>query len=284
MTTTRFSLARVGWIARNTWREAIRQRLFTLLAVFAVALVASALLLGEFNFGASELKFIADFGFGALTFFGSLLAIVATAQLFFGEIENRTALTLLAKPVRRSEFMLGKFLGVWAVLLLFCALVGAALVGVLEWRASALPVDATALLAVDHGPSPAPVVNLGGVLWFVALQWLKFGVLAAATILIASYAQTNLFTMLVSFLVLAICHLQHLAHDAWTRAENVALRFGSGALAVLFPNFQLFNVGDRVAGGETLPVNLVGSIAAYGAVYVVALLGLAIFSFRHREV
>ena len=97
--------------------------------MFAVALVVSALLLGEFNFGASELKFLADFGFGALTFFGSLLAIIASAQLFFGEIENRTALTLLAKPVRRSEFILGKFVGVWAVSFLFCALVGTALVG-----------------------------------------------------------------------------------------------------------------------------------------------------------
>jgi hypothetical protein len=109
-------------------------------------------------------------------------------------------------------------------------------------------------------------------------------VLIAATILIASYAQTNLFTVLLAFLVLAICHLQHLAQDTWARAENVALWLGSGALAVLFPNFQLFNVGDRVAGGGALSVELAARLAAYGAVYIVVLLGLAVFSFRRREV
>ncbi|MEY4488144.1 MAG: hypothetical protein RIQ79_652, partial [Verrucomicrobiota bacterium] len=117
-----FSFSRLALIASNTFLEAVRQRLFNFLLLLAVGLVASAQFFRDFNFGSSELKFIADFGFGALVFFGSALTITTTAQLFFSEIENRTALTLLAKPIWRAEFVFGKFVGVFAVIGVFCAL------------------------------------------------------------------------------------------------------------------------------------------------------------------
>jgi len=273
-----FSFSRVGWIARNTMQEAVRQRVFVFVVALAVALVASALFLREFNFGASELKFLADFGFGALTFFGSLLAVVVTAQLFFGEIENRTVLTLLAKPVHRSEFVVGKFFGVWAVLLVFCLVVGTALGAVLFFRESAF-IAANPKEFV-HGQ----LVNYGDAAAFFVLQWLKFGVIAGFTILIASYARTNLFTVFSAFLVLVICHLQHLAQDAWTRAGGVVTRVGGGILAVAFPNFQLFNVGDRVAAGDDVPMWVIARAGTYALLYLGVVLALAAFMFRRREV
>ncbi len=278
MRSARFSVARVGWISRNTMREAVRQRLFLFVVVFAVALVGSALFLREFNFGTSELKFLTDFGFGALTFFGSLLAIVVTAQLFLGEIENRTALTILAKPVRRSEFVLGKFLGVWVVLLVFCGIVGVALAAVLWGR------ETTFMAARPEAFAHGRLVNYAGVAEFVLLQWLKFGVIGAFTMLIASFAQTNLFTIFTAFLVLVICHLQHLAQDAWARASGAVAWLGSAALAVVFPNFQLFNVGDRVAAGHGITADLALPICGYAITYVGVVLSLAVFAFRRREI
>jgi len=270
--------SRVGWIARNTMREAVRQRVFVFVVVLAVIMVAGALFLREFNFGASELKFLTDFGFGALTFFGSLLAVVVTAQLFYGEIENRTVQTILAKPVRRSEFIVGKYLGVWAVLLGFCLVVAVTLLSVLLLRESAV---------VGADPERLPdvrLVNYGGVLAYCGLQWLKFGVVAGFTMLIASYAQTNLFTVAASFLVLVICHLQYLAQDAWDHGTNPATRAGVWLMARVFPNFQLFNLGDRVAAGGDLSGELVARVAAYAVTYVVVSLVLAAFIFRRREV
>ena len=92
-------IVRIYCIAANTFLEAVRQKFFNSLLLISIALVLSANFFQQFDFGASELKFITDFGFGALFFFGSILAITATTQLFFNEIENRTALTMLAKPV-----------------------------------------------------------------------------------------------------------------------------------------------------------------------------------------
>ena len=98
-------------IAENTIRDAVRQRFFSAVLILALLLVVSGLFFQEFDFGASELKFIADFGFGTVLFFGSILTIVATTQVYFGEFDSRAVMTVLAKPMHRSVFMAGKFLG-----------------------------------------------------------------------------------------------------------------------------------------------------------------------------
>ena len=99
------SFTRIRLIAGTTFLEAVRQKFFNSLLLISIALVASSTFFQQFDFGTGELKFITDFGFGALFFFGSILSITATTQLFFNEMENRTALTMLAKPVYKLEFL-----------------------------------------------------------------------------------------------------------------------------------------------------------------------------------
>jgi hypothetical protein len=82
------SLRRTLWISRVTFLEAVRQRFFAFLLVLSAAMVLSSVSFRVFDFGHGELKFIADFGFGGMFFFGSVLAVVMTAQLFFSEIDN----------------------------------------------------------------------------------------------------------------------------------------------------------------------------------------------------
>jgi ABC-type transport system involved in multi-copper enzyme maturation permease subunit len=274
----RFSFDRTGVIARNTLLEAIRQKLFNFVLLISVGMIASSQFFREFNFGSSELKFITDFGSGAMTFFGSILAIVATAQLFFSEIENRTALTILAKPVFRSEFIFGKLGGVLGVLGIFILLMTISLAGVLWWREGAL-------MATDpEAFVDGRLVLYGDLVIFGVLQWLKFGVLAAITMVIASFSNTNLYSVAMGFFVLIICHLQYLARDAWSNLEFLPAQVAVWLLGVIFPNFQLFNVGDQVAIGAPIPFELAGRIGLYGLIYLVALSALAIYTFRKREI
>lgn len=274
----RFSPGRAGVIAELTFIEAVRQRFFGALLLLAAGMIAGAQLLREFNFGSSELKFITDFGFGAVTLFGTILAVILAAQLFFAEIENRTALTLLAKPVHRSEFVLGKFVGVAVVLAAFTAVTMLVLVAVLWVRESAL------MAAMPEAFEDGRLVRYGSIGWFGAVQWLKFCVVAAITLLIASFAHTNLYAVVLAFLVVLICHLQYLAHDSWRRMAGGIARAGTWLLAVMFPNFQVFNVGDRIAAGEALAAQVVGGAMAYGTLYVGVFVGLAIFVFSRREI
>ncbi len=272
------SLDRIGALAAVTWTEAVRQRFFSVLLLLGVGVVASALFFREFNFGASELKFVADFGFGGLTLFGSVLAIVGTSQLFFGEIESRTVTTILAKPVRRGEFVVGKFLGVVAILALYVLVVGAMICAVLWWRERAL------LATVSEQAAPvAGLVSYSSVALLAGLQGVKFALLAAFTLLIASYARTNLFTVISGFVALIICHLQPLALDAWERSGSIVARVAGGALAIVFPNFQLFDLGGGAGIESTLPLGEAALAAAYGVGYAAVVLALAVFSFSKRE-
>ena len=271
------SVQRVWLIARITLLEAARQRVFHLLLFLAFALVIGAQALREFNFGTSELKFTADFGFGALFLFGSILTIVATAQLFFAEIENRTALTLLAKPMRRAEFLWGKFVGIMSIVTVFCAVLTLLLIAVLYARETALLPQHPDLYA--HGRA----LNYGEVVAAGIAQWLKFGVLAVFALLIASFAQTNFYVVMVSFAVLAICHLQPLAQQACERTESWLMRGCVGTIGVIFPNFRLFNLSDELGGGA-LDAALLGQIALYAALYIAAVGSLAAYSFGKREI
>ncbi|MBE2215784.1 MAG: ABC transporter permease [Opitutaceae bacterium] len=276
--TVSFSLRRIGVIAELTVLEAVRQRLFGVLLVLAAGMIAGAQLLREFNFGSSELKFITDFGFGAVTLFGTILAVVTAAQLFFAEIENRTALTLLAKPVFRAEFVLGKFAGVAAVLALFVGVTTGVLVAVLWMREQSL------MASVPEAFERGRLVQYGSVVAFGALQWLKFSVIAALTLVIAGFANTNLYSVVISFLVVLICHLQYLAHESWRRMASGVGRTAAMLLAAVFPNFQMFNVGDRVAAGQAIDPVVLGGSAAYGALYLAVFLALAVYVFRRREI
>lgn len=274
-----FSFDRLLLVAGNTFLEAVRQKLFVFLLLLAAGLVASVQVFREFNFGSSELKFIADFGFGALVFFGSTLTIAATAQLFFSEIENRTALTLLAKPIWRTEFIFGKFLGVFAVVGVFCTLTVGLMIGLLLYREQAI-VEANPDLVLVNGHllNYADIVIVGG------LQWLKFGVLAAITLLIASYSNSNLFAVVMGFFVLLICHLQYLARDAYGQVSILPVRWLVRLLGYIFPNFQLFNLSDLIGVGAGIDGLVALRVAAYALIYIGLFGLLAVYSFRHREI
>ncbi|MBC8010168.1 MAG: ABC transporter permease subunit [Burkholderiales bacterium] len=273
-----FSFNRLSLIAGNTFLEAVRQKLFLFLLMLAIGLVASALFFREFNFGSSELKFIADFGFGALVFFGSALTIATTAQLFFSEIENRTALTLLAKPLWRAEFVFGKFLGVFAVIGVFCALTIGLMLALLWHRE-------TELMAANPDAFEAGrIIAYGDLVIVGALQWIKFGVLTSIVLLIASFSNTNLFTVVTGFFVLVICHLQYLARDAWGKVDNALLAGVVQALSFVFPNFQLFNLADNIGQGSGVDGEVALRVAGYGIAYIAVIGGLAVYSFRSREI
>lgn len=274
-------LGQIWLIASNTFLEAVRQKFFNSLLFIAIALVASSTFFQQFDFGTSELKFIADFGFGALFFFGSILAITVTTQLFFNEIENRTALTMLAKPVHKFDFLLGKLLGVQLLMLAFVLLLCFLLTGMLYWRETEL-ISRLGPEAFSDGR----ILRYGDIFLFGFLQWLKFGLLGAITLFVASFSNTNIYTIIVSFCILVVCQLQYIARDAYADLEQGVGRLLVQGVGLIFPNFQLFNVGDQLLFAENgaLPAATIIQITAYACVYVAAFIMLAQLSFRRREI
>ena len=259
----------------------MRQKFFNSLLLISIALVGSSTFFQQFDFGTGELKFITDFGFGALFFFGSILSITATTQLFFNEMENRTALTMLAKPVYKLEFLAGKFLGAHLLMLCFTLVITLALCGILYWREMVLFERLGSELILN-----GPLIRYGDVFLFGFLQWMKFGILAAITLFVASFSNTNLYTIVVSFFMLLICQLQYIARDTYSFMEAGWERILVSGLGLIFPNFQLFDIGDQlVFDAEKTPALItVLQIVGYGVIYTLAFVLLAQVNFRSREI
>jgi ABC-type transport system involved in multi-copper enzyme maturation permease subunit len=270
-------MARVEVVARNTIREAIRHRLFQFVGILAVLLVLGAQGLRGLNFGTSELKFIADFGFGSIAFFGSVIAIVTTSQLFFSEVESRTVLTLLARPIWRSEYVAGKFLGSVMLSACFCAVLTGLLIGVLWRRETALMTISPDAFAHGRAVDYVAVTAAG------FAQWLKFTVLIALTSLVASYARTQLFTTAAGFAVLAVCHLQFMAHASAYSIHAAYVHHALTALSVFFPDFQLFDFSESIGAGDGIAWSKIGRLAFYTGGYSTVICTLAALTFQRRE-
>src|SRR3954447_16783255 len=116
-----FSVSRVYALASNTILELVRLKVFYILVLFALALIASSLVQVKMTFQ-DQFQILKDASLGAMSIFTWLLAVLATAMLLPKDIEDRTLYTILAKPVPRFEYLLGKLLGVFALLAIALAL------------------------------------------------------------------------------------------------------------------------------------------------------------------
>ncbi len=274
------SLRRTLWISRVTFLEAVRQRFFAFLLVLGAAMVLSSVSLRVFDFGHGELKFIADFGFGGMFFFGSVLAVVMTAQLFFSEIDNKTALTLLAKPLSRAEFLLGKFFGAWAVLGVFIVVL-AGLQGIVLWARE----QELIALAEQSGKIPATfsVVGLGQL---VLMQWIRLGVVIAIVLAISALARTFLFAVVVGSLAVVAGQLQWIAQDAFLRPTDSPVYAAFLWVSTrLIPNLQQFNLADAlVLGSSAVEDGALTAVGLSGFAYLVAYLTVGSLIFRRREI
>jgi ABC-type transport system involved in multi-copper enzyme maturation permease subunit len=216
-----------------------------------------ALRLLEFNFGTAELKFTADIGLGGIGLLGTLLAALVTAQVFFDDLENGFAACVLAKAVRRWEYLGGRLVGVMALLILFVAGWTTLLAILIVMRESQL--GATFV--------PMPVFLQAG-----ALVWLKTTLVAAMTLLVCSYAGSALFASCAGILLAAIAHMRAFAGDG----------HGMGWLRI-WPDLGAFAVDSLLSTGRGLGWHGLLSLGAYWMSFMVLFTALAVYVFKHRE-
>jgi ABC-2 type transport system permease protein len=271
------SIRRVALIAHNTIREAARQRLLPFSALIAMALVVGARWLRVFDFGGSELKYISDFGFGAMAFFGTALTIAVSGQLLHNEFEHRTVLTLLAKPVHRWEFVLGKWMGLAAIAAGFCAIIAMALGLTLRWAEWSL------ISPGSEGDRARETINYGGLLVATYGQWLKLTVLAGFMVFIASFSRTQLFTTGIGFVIFVAAQLQFITRHA---AQHTSAGFGQSlaqCLTLVVPDFQAFDLGEGATSATTIDSMKLVMLTCYGGGYALSAVSLAAFMFCRRD-
>jgi hypothetical protein len=286
-----FSFGRLLAITINTLTDLTRQKVFYFVLIFALLLIGSSVFMARLTFQ-QEFQILKDVSLGAMSIFTSLLAIVATARLIPQDIEDRTVYTILAKPVPRIEYLLGKLAGVLLLLAIGTLVMGAVFFIVLYLR------EQTVLNEIMRQMSAAPREQLDAALNAVrasaltinifpaiAIIYLKACLLAALTLFVTTFATTNLFTIVVMVFIYFIGHLQATAREYWLQEHSTSLiaRIFLAVVALIFPDLQAFNLVDDVVAGTAIPLALLLKTAALGIFYTTIYTMLAAVVFYGKE-
>jgi ABC-type transport system involved in multi-copper enzyme maturation permease subunit len=252
-------LSRVTAIALNTFREAIRNRVLYLLLVFAVGMISFAQILSLLTVGSEE-KIIKDFGLASIDIFGVLTAVFIGVGLVSREIERRTVYTLLAKPIHRAEFVLGKYGG-----LVLTLLVNTTVMALWFFLILAIKGMFDARLAI-------------------AVLMLYMGsLLITAIAVLFSCLSTPMLSSVMTLALWAIGHLLWSLQVIETKTPSAAARALWRTLYYLLPNFSNFDIKGQVVHGLAVDASAVGFAALYLALYGAAVLIGACLVFQRKE-
>jgi len=255
-------MKRIWCIAQNTFREAVRDRVLYNLVFFALLMMAGAVLFGQISIGIERIV-IVNLGLSAMSIFGSLIAIFIGIGLVAKEIEKRTLYTVLAHPVRRWEFIAGKFCG---------------LAGTLAVNASLMAIGVFgALWYVAHKLTRADL-GLLGAMYCIVLQLV---ILTAVALLFSSFSSPIL-SAVFTFALFVIGSFDQELHTFATFAHGAA-RWLTTATAYVIPNFSSLNFISSTAHGEGVTTHLLVLNTAYTALYCLTALAGATMIFEHRN-
>ena len=284
------SSSRILAIAGNTFTDQVRQKVFLFLLIFSLMVIGCSAFLARFSFQ-EEFQMLKDVALGAMSLFLSFLAILATAMLLPRDLEDRTIFTILSKPVPRHEYLLGKLLGVLAMLLLSTLVMGVLFLTVLLLREQSVMLETRTTLA----GSPQELVSALAEVRKSAFNWnlipamgilfAKASLIASLTLMISTFATSGIFAILMSATAYFIGHLQETAREYWLGGVDVHWwsRFFSALLALVFPDLQAFNLSDDIVVGKGLPMDVFWQTMALGGVYTVIYYLVACFLFQKRE-
>ena len=215
---------------------------------------------------------------------GLLVGLLGAAQLIPAEIERRTILTALCRPLRRWEFVLGKYLGLVALLGAMLGIMAAIFWAVLRWKEAQLlgaeggeAAVAQAIQAEARDPR----------LWqaFVLIG-AKLFVISAIAVFFSTVATSTTFVVAMTLMVYFIGHLQSVAREQWLESGQTAgwiLKGFLAGVALLVPDFNLYNLIDEIVAGNLVHWRATLEVAGYSVLYVSVLLATAACLFEGRD-
>jgi ABC-type transport system involved in multi-copper enzyme maturation permease subunit len=286
-----FSLSRVWAIASNTLLELVRLKVFYFLLIFALVVIGVLFLYRDIF--QDEFQSLKDGSLGAMSIFSLLLSILPTAMLLPKDIEDRTLYTILAKPVPRFEYLLGKFLGVLLLLFIAVSMMSLVFLTVLYFRMQ-MAIGEVIHSSHGHIHNPEVIAEIAAVhhaafsqslLPGIFFVYLKAAVGAALTLLISTFASSMIFTIIMSFVIQIIGHIQSIAREAVMdqTGTTAIMKLFYTFLALLVPDLSAFSLVDEMITGTTVPFDLFAKTAALGGIYVVVYYFIAYFIFMGKE-
>ena len=247
-------------IAKNTFREIIRDRILYGILVFALLLIGMSLVLGQLSFD-EQARISVNFGFAGIQISAAIVSIFIGSSLVSKEIEKQTILTLLARPISRSQFICGKFLGLTCVV----AVIAAGLTGVLLILTLSMKVAVTETF----------FIAVFGIL-------LEAMVLLSFTLFFGSFSRP-IMTVMFAVSIFLIGHWIDSLPYFISKSPSQSFRVLGKIVEKVVPNLEMFNWRTAPIYGDTIAFSEVARATVYSAGWVVGLFILTSIIFRRRD-
>lgn len=255
------NLRRTLVIAANVFREVIRDRVLYLIILFAIGMLAAVRLLPEVA-ATTEDKIIRDVGLAAMTLLGLVVAVFVGTGLVNKEIEKRTVLVMIAKPISRIEFIVGKHWGLSGVL----AVLVAAMTGIYM-----------ALLAVNKVAFPVSSILVSSV-----FLWLMLSLMTAVAIMFGVFTSSLLATLL-TFTVFLMGSFSANLVALGAQSKNPTVEMITRNLYLVVPDLSRLDLKNQAVYGLLPGPEMLLQNALYAVLYIILLLAIATLIFSRRQ-
>ena len=263
----------IRYVAVNVFRESVRDRVPYNLVLFAILLIGASYLLGQLTAG-QDVKIIKDLGLGAISIFGLFIAVFIGIGLVSKEVERRSIVPLLAKPVSRSQFIAGKYAGLVLTLAANLAVMVVAMYAVLAYMKVGQS-DAVQAAAATSATDP-------GMLKAVLLIFVELMLVTAIALFFSTFSSPILSAALTVGLYVA-GHFNADLRNFDQVVESPAAVWLARGLYHLLPDFSAFDIKAQVVHGLPVAAGYLAWTIAYGLAYIAALLAAATAIFARRD-
>ena len=251
---------RIWAVAVNTFREAVRNKILYALLVAAVAVITSGVFLGRLALD-QHIRIIQDFGLFFMTLFGMVIAVFVGVNLLYDEVRRRTAYVLLATPLRRTEFLLGKYAGMLLT------------IGV---QVTVMAAVVLLLLWIEGAPLGAVLAQA------MALAYAELAVITAVAVLFSSFS-TPYLSGVFTLSIFVMGRLSGELIRLLPTLEPASLRPPLQAIASVLPQLWRFDYTARVVYGRPVSADTFGLTLLYAVTYSAIALAVAAFVFRRKD-
>ncbi len=246
-------------IAKNTFKEIVRNRFLYLILFFACVFIIFSLALWKLTIGESE-KVIVDFGLGMIEIFGLIGVLFVGSQLLFKEVEGKTIFLILSKPIKRQDFILGKFFGFSGTIALIVFFQAILYLWVLLFQG----IDISGLI-----------------LWALFFTFLKLEILLAIVFFFSTF-MGNMMTIMVSLMVYLISHSFSLLIDIFSKLQDGAWLMAIKVFQIIFPPLQAMNIKDVIGSFQDFALNYFLFNSVHAMIYIMVLLFFTVQIFQKK--
>ncbi|MCS7258680.1 MAG: ABC transporter permease [candidate division WOR-3 bacterium] len=244
----------------NTFRESVRDKVFIAIIIFSIITMLGARVIKPLTLG-EEAKVIKDIGLNSITFFSVLIAILVGGRLVYKEIEKRTIYLILSRPVSKTTFIIGKYLGL--LLVLFDSIL--IMTGVFYLFLLFLRIPANYFLV-----------------WAIIMTFFELAIITAIAIFFSTFT-TPITSAIFTFAIYFIGHLTPDLKNLARIAKSPVITFMSDVLYYLLPNLANFNVKAQVVHNLVIDYRVTILTILYGIVYSAFIMFLSCLIFRNKD-